>query len=399
MSGAGEAAVNLITLCMVIQSRSGNLANALHSVNKVAGQIVIVHTGGAGEQMVQHLASEYDAQYLPVPDDPNESALLNTALDQVRSPWALFLHQEEVLHVADPPALTDWLKDVEAVAIEFPILSFEEPRNYYFDARLVRTGSSLRWEHEIYPTLQDSLEGASAAGAGREQVTEFMPHAAIISLGTPAPEEWELRDAIVRIEKELDRAPESVRSWFYLAEAARALKEWDRASAAVEEGLNVVSRDPDVPRREPMAVSGLIGMLCNSLLAGKHYPEKTVESLWIIHQNMEANGRFSEPLGRLLLAADRKADAIAAQHRAVESYFGERRYYLGMEEGLYQPIQLAWEMEQQLSHDELLNSIMKIQALFNKHQIKIQALLQYISGRNQPLFIAIRDALQTGLAG
>ena len=148
-----------------------------------------------------------------------------------------------------------------------------------------------------------------------------------------------------------------------------------------------------------MAVSGLIGMLCNSLLAGKYYPERTVESLWIIHQNMAANGRFSAPLGRLLQAVDRIADAIAAQHQAVESYFGERRYHLGMEEGLYKPIQLAWEMELRQSHDELLNSVVKIQTLFNKHQIKIQSLLRYISNRNQPLFMAIRDALQSGLGG
>ncbi len=86
-----------VTLCMVVHTRSGNLASALHSVNRLAGQMVIVDAGGAGGQAVKHLVSEYDALYLQIPADPDESSLFNTALDYAKSPWALFLYQHEVL--------------------------------------------------------------------------------------------------------------------------------------------------------------------------------------------------------------------------------------------------------------------------------------------------------------
>ncbi|MEE9162322.1 MAG: hypothetical protein V3U35_05055 [Candidatus Neomarinimicrobiota bacterium] len=382
---------------MVVRSRSENLANALHSVREVADQIVIVHTGGGGGQEVAHLASEYDAQYLTSPDDPDESALLNAALERADSPWALFLKHEEVLRSEAPGALLDWLQDQEATTVEFPIVSLDEPRNYFFDSRLIRTDRAVRWEHQIYPTLRAGMNGAAGA-TGPEHAVEIMPHAAIISLGAAEPEEWELRDIVIRVEKELDRDPEGVRYWYYLAEAAKGLEEWDRADAAVEEGLNVVSRHLDFPRREPMAVSGLMGMLCASLLKGNHHPEKTVDSLWVIFNNMEGNGRFSVPLGRLLWAADRAEDAIAAQHQAAEHFFRDRRYHLGLDEGLYAPILVAWELGHERPGDELLDSIVKVQTLLGRHQYSIEPLLQYISQQNQPLFQAIRGALQAGLA-
>ena len=398
MTEPGERAFDLLTLCLVIQSRSGNLANALHSVNKVASRSVIVHAGGGGSQMVEHLASEYDAQYLRVPADTDESSLLNTALDQVRSPWALFLNQQEVLHTSAPETLLDWLTSAASLAIDFPIVSFDEPRNYYFDTRLIRTDRALRWEHEAYPTLDASLDRA-ARESGIEQPTVYMPHGAIISLGPPEPGERELRDTIIQVERVLDKNPKLVRYWYHLAVAAKAIKDWERANAAVEEGLTVVSTEPDIPRLEPMAVCGLIAMLCESLLAAQYYPEKTVESLWVIFGNMEGNGRLSVLLGRLLLAAKRPKDAIKAQYMAVENFFHERRYYLSMEEGLYNPIMSAWEMELALPRSELIKSTIRIQTLFDSRKFKMQRLLQFVSNSNQALFTALSEAVQLGLSG
>ncbi len=397
MSGSGKSGSHLITLCMVVRSRSENLANALHSVRDVADQIVIVHTGGGAGQEVRHVASEYDAQYLTSPDDPDESALLNAALERADSPWALFLKPEEVLRSEAPGALLDWLQDQEATTVEIPIVSLDEPRNYFFDTRLIRTDRTVRWEHQIYPTLRSGVNGA-ASPTDPEHAVQIMPRAAIISLGDAEPVEWELRDIVVRVEKELDKDPDGVRYWYYLAEAAKGLGEGDRANAAVEEGLNVVSRRVDIPQREPMAVSSLMGMLCGSLLEGIHHPEKTVDSLWVIFNNMEGNGRFSVPLGRLLWAAERGEAAIAAQHLAAEHFFRDRRYHLGLDEGLYAPILLAWELAQERPGDELLDNILKVQTLLGQHHYGIQPLLSYVSEQNQPLFQAIRGELQAGLA-
>ncbi len=385
-----------VTLCMVVHTRSGNLANALHSVNRVACQMVVVDAGGGGRQVVRHLASEYDAIYFQVSADPDESALINTALDQATTPWALFLHQQEVLHANDPQAILEYLANTEDIAFDFPIIPFDEPSNHFFETRLIRTDRQLRWEHAISPTLTTSLNRA-AEKAQLERPLAVMPLAAIISLGEPEPEEWELRDTIVRLERELDQDPQAIRYWYLLAKTASALKEWDRAHSAVEEGLNVVSRQPDAPRQEPYAVNGLIGMFCDALLAGQYYPEKTVESLLTIYNNMEGDGRFSVSIGNLMLAVKRESDAIAAQHRAVENFFNERRYHLSLEEGLFKPILLVWEIEFRHSREDLLRSVIEFQTLLNRHRWRMRPLLQYVYNRNPPLFNAIQEILQQSL--
>ncbi len=386
-----------VTLCMVVHTRSGNLANALNSVNRIAERMVIVDAGGGGGQAVKHLASEYDALYLQVPADPDESALLNTALDHTESPWALFLHQQEVLHVNDPLLFGNSLENAAVNAYNIPIVHFNDPGNHFFKTRLIRTNRELRWEHTIYPSLVASLQRAADEMNLERPVVAVIPHAAIVSLGEPDSQEWELRDAIVRLEKELDRDPEAVRYWYYLAETATRLEEWDRANSAVEEGLTVMSRQPEAPYRDPQAVNGLIGMFCTALLVGKYYPEKTVESLWSIYENMEGDGRFSVPLGYLLQAIGRKEDAVFAQRQAVENFFRERWYHLSLEEGLFKPILLMWEIRFQDSREELLHSVVEIQSLLTRHRREIRPALQYVHDHNTALFTAIQEVLQTSL--
>ncbi|GAJ04738.1 unnamed protein product, partial [marine sediment metagenome] len=101
-------------------------------------------------------------------------------------------------------------------------------------------------------------------------------------------------------------------------------------------------------------------------------------------------------LGNLLLAVNREGDAIAAQHRAVGNFFNERRYHLSLEEGLFKPIFLAWEIEFRRSREDLLRSVIEFQTLLNRHQWRMRPLLQYVFNHNPPVFNAIQDILQLG---
>ena len=185
--------------------------------------------------------------------------------------------------------------------------------------------------------------------------------------------------------------------WDHLAETATRLKEWDRAHSAVEAGLSVLSKKSDASSYEPFGVNGLIGMYCEDLLIGKYYPEKTVNSLLTIHNHMEADGRFSVPLGQLLLAINRPDDAIAAQHKALDTFFHERQYYISLKKGLFEPALLVWKIASQHSNERLLRSVIEIQNKLNQRQYKLQAVLEYIYKHNQPLFFTIQTILQASL--
>lgn len=385
-----------ITLCLVVHNRFGNLANALHSMTRLTTEIVVVDAGDAGGQTVRHLSSEYDAQYYQVPANPDESVLLNTALTKVSTPWALFLNQQEVFHAAEPQIILDRLKDTSAISFDFPIIRFNEPSNHHFETRLIRTDRGFYWTHVIFPSLMVSSDQAGEGNQLKWPVN-FITGAAIVSLGDPELEEWALRDALVRIEQELDRDPDSVRYWYHLAETATRLKEWDRAHSAVEAGLGVLGKKSDASGYEPWSVNGLLGMFCEDLLIGNYYPEKTIDSLWTIYNHMESDGRFSVPLGQLLLAINREEDATAAQHKALDTFFNERQYYISLEKGLFKPALLVWKTESQHSNERLLRSVIEIQDKLKRRQYKLQAVLEYVYKHNQPLFFTIQTILQERL--
>ena len=395
MTGTGDLPSDDITLCLVVSNRNGNLANALHSGSRLAAHIVVVDSGSSGRSGA-HLASEYDARYLQVPADPDESALLNMALDKVESIWALFLRQQEVLHNDDPAAIFKQLHSDKVLAFELPVVYFHEPANHHFETRLFRANAGIQWQHQIYPTVDESL-AAAVESKGLAPQPKILATSAIVSLGEPDWEEWELKDALIRIERELDTDSNQVRYWFHLAELATKLEEWDRAHAAVEEGLSVISRASGIALEQPQAVNGLISMFCGTMLRSEYYPENTVESLLTIFLNMAGDGRLGVPLGRLLLAVGRVDDAIKVQRLAVENFFHQRHYHMNLAEGLYQPVMFEWEMCWNKSGDELLDSVVEVQTILGRHNYKLQSILAYIYEHHQKLFFEIQTVLQRSL--
>ncbi len=391
-----EPSLGDITLCLVVKQRTGNLANVLNSVNRLVSRMVVLEVGEQSTKTVQHLASEYDADYQHVLPNPDDAFLLNRVLDRVRTAWALFLNQQEVLHLDDQPALLRILGNTQAIAFDFPIIRLSEPNNHHFETRLIRTDRELHWQHGIYPTLDDSLHHAGEQFQ-LPQVTEIMPMVAVVSLGEPHREEMELREAQDRIETELEQDPDSTRYWYHLARVAHQRQDWQKSHDAVEEGLNVISRRAETAFAEPNAVNGLIGMFCEAMLSGQFQPEKTVNSLLTIFDNMVSDGRFSLPLGRLLLSTGQRKEALSAQLAAMEAFFSQRRYHLSLEDGIYRPALFIWEVEAGRGSRALLSGVVKVQTILKRHQFNFQVVLEYVFEHNRDLFSHLQQVLQRSL--
>ena len=396
MKYPAEPSLGDITLCLVVKQRTGNLANVLNSVNRLVSRMVVLEAGEQSTKTVQHLASEYDADYLHVPPNPDDAFLLNRVLDRVRTAWALFLNQPEVLHLDDQQTLLKVLGNTQAIAFDFPIIRLSEPNNHHFETRLIRTDRELHWHHGIYPTLDGGLHHAGEQSR-LPQVCEIMPMVAVVSLGEPRPEEMELREAQDRIKAELKRDPDSTRYWYHLAQVAQQLQDWQKSYDAVEEGLNLISRRTETAYAEPNAVNGLIGMFCEALLSGQFQPEKTVNSLWTIFNNMVSDGRFSLPLGRLLLSTGQRNEALSAQLAAMEAFFSPRRYHLSLEDGLYRPALFIWEVEAGRGSRALLSSVVKVQTILKRQRFDFQVLLKYVLEHNRDLFSRLQQVLQRSL--
>ena len=100
----------------------------------------------------------------------------------------------------------------------------------------------------------------------------------------------------------------------------------------------------------------------------------------------------------MLLAVNRDDDAIAAQHKVLDTFFHERQYYISLEEGLFKPALLVWKIASQHSNEHLLRSVIKIQNMLHRRQYKLQAVLEYVLKHNQPLFFTIQTILQKSLS-
>ena len=391
-----DPALGDITLCLVVKRRTGNLANVLNSVNRLVSRMVVLEVSEQSTKTVRHLVSEYDADYLNVLPNPDDAFLLNRVLKRVHTTWALFLNQPEVLHLDDQRTLLGILGNSKAIAFDLPIIRLSEPNNYHFETRLIRTAKGLQWHHSIYPTLDSSLHQAGEQFQ-LTRVSEIMPMVAVVSLGEPDLEEGEWQEMQARIREELKQDPDSTRYWYHSARVSHKLQDWQKKHDAVEEGLNVVGRHADAVFNESNAVNGLFGMFCENMLSGQFQPEKTVNSLWTIFSNMASDGRFSLPLGRLLLSRGQRKEALSAQLAAMETFFSQRRYHLSLEDGLYRPALFIWETEAVRGSRALLSSVVKVQTILKRHQFNFQAVLEYVYEHNRDLFSRVHRILQRSL--
>ena len=70
---------------------------------------------------------------------------------------------------------------------------------------------------------------------------------------------------------------------------------------------------------------------------------------------------------------------------------------LSLEEGVFKPVLLAWELESRRSREDLLRSVIEIQILLGRRQLRTQSLLQYVGVHNQRLFTTIQEILRKRL--
>ncbi len=377
-----------ITLCLVVHSRMGNLANALGSVREIADAITVLEVGDHHGDRVRHLSSEFDAQYIQVPENIDEDFGLNTALDTVHDGWALLLHHEEIFQSIRVAEMKSLMAETDAIAFDLPVFHFKEPSNYHFETRLVRVNEGIRWDFPVRPTLDESIRRISIE-KNRTDLLGLTNHSGIISLGKPEQTEDKLKEQIRQITGVMEDFPNSIQYWYYLAQMATLLEDWDLAHDTVEKGLAAFKDRAGSAKKFPEAVNGLVGMFCTYMAKGEQSLEKTVDSLLVISTHMESDGRMSLPLGHILVRQGRISDAMEIQYRALDTFFSNRRYFLHIEDGLFKPMWLLWKLAWQQSSADLLKHVIKIQMLLTKKNFEFSNLLMYIYKNDSQLFEAI----------
>lgn len=366
----------------------GNLANALGSVRELADAIIVLEVGDHHGDRVRHLSSEFDAQYVQMPENIDENFGLNAALDAVEDGWALLLHHEEIFQSERVAEIKSVLAETDAIAFDLPVFHYKEPSNYYLETRLVRVKEGIKWDFPIRPTLDESIRRISKE-KNRTDLLGLINHSGIISLGKPEQTEGNLREKIGQISGVLEDFPNSIQYWYYLAQMATLLEDWNLVHDTVEKGLAAFKDKAGSAKIFPEAVNGLVGMFCTYMAKGEQSMEKTVDSLLVISIHMDSDGRMSLPLGHILMGQGRISDAMEIQYRALDTFFSNRRYFLPIEDGLYKPMWLLWNLAWQQSSSDLLQHVVKVQMILTKKKFEFPNLLMYIYKSDSQLFEAI----------
>lgn len=385
------------TLFLVLQHGVGNLANTLNSVRNLTDQIVVVDATESPGKTTRFLVSEFDGKYIAL-NDADESVLLNHALGQVQTEWALFMKPEEILHHDDLEQAIAQVAKSGVDALEVPVIRLSEPSNYHFEIRLIRRSADFSWTADFKLTLWDVVTKHALDSKTKPKVA-LWNNVAVVSLGEPNLNTAQLEAKLNFYRQKLDESPDSVVGWYQRARVAQQLEDWDEQHDAVEAGFKCMVGDLKSSLSDAESMNGLTGMFCEELVRADFKSEKTTESLWQILQFTSCDGRFSVPLGYQLIAQDRSDDAKFAQFKALKNFVDYRRYYLPMKECLLHPALLLLELEAKGSDGTLLQCLIKIQDLIGKNSRLFPAILTFISENQQSLYGRIKQVLKASHSG
>lgn len=225
-----------VTVCLLTRNHAASVGRAVASARSAAARVLLGDTGSTDETVPLARAAGADVLTIPWADD--FGAACNAVLDQVATPWVLWLNPDEEME-----PFADWaaaLADESAFAYRLTVRLKLRPDGdagtHAPEERLYRRVPEVRYVGRAHPQFATAL-GALAAARGQQ----VKPLAASIVrhayLSTPTP--GKLRWVVRLLESELKDRPDRLairielgrnllwlndpRGHAVLAEAARAV--------------------------------------------------------------------------------------------------------------------------------------------------------------------------------
>jgi tetratricopeptide (TPR) repeat protein len=263
-----------ITLCLIVKDEAAFLERCLTSVAPACGAVVIVDTGST--DATPEIARAFTPTVLAASMEHGFSAPRNLALDQVETPWVLFLDADERFEPAEVAKLGETLSAADDEVQGMRVLRYNLSATGGFTAerilRLFRHRPDVRYRHIVGESVEDTLAEAGGdvldapvilnhfgelrplavrdAKAHRYLALLARQAAADPGCGTwPAYRALLLRGlgrfdkALASSERALALAPDDAIVWLCHGHVLRARNQPGPARAAYERGLELAPRD------------------------------------------------------------------------------------------------------------------------------------------------------------
>lgn len=225
----------LITAALIVKNEASRLEQCLASVRPLVDAIVVVDTGSTDDTPA--IARRLGATVIDEPWQDDFARHRNTALDAVRTPWALVIDADEVVVDTDTDETRARLADIELPDILLVREWLEYPdgqRTTLLAPRLLRPASGIRYVHAVHEQL--NVEDAPALLSNVVLEHAGYKHPATLR----AKEERNLRIA--------EKMPVSPHALHCVARAAFSLERWGRAIEAAEQLLALREGSPLLAR-------------------------------------------------------------------------------------------------------------------------------------------------------
>jgi len=156
---SSDLKTNTLSLCIITKDEEKNIARCINSVKDIVDEIVVVDTGSKDKTV--DIAKSLGARVIHMEWEDDFSKARNTAIDNAKSDWILFLDADEVVRKEDVEKIRPLLNDdtVEAYLFKFINYGGDSVSNritqIHYNFKLFRNNGKLRYVYPIHENLKN----------------------------------------------------------------------------------------------------------------------------------------------------------------------------------------------------------------------------------------------------
>ncbi|GEM_PF-5530914 len=364
-----------ISLCIVTGNNAEHLPITLSTVYPLINEIIVIDLGSVDG--TQRIAREFDATVIDG-NNVNYAEARKRAYDQAHGDWILQLDPGHELVGNNIRQIHRHLSTNHFQAYYLKEYSLENPDDFYYKPCLYRKMSGLEFNPVIdegpilFGKQTDVIENRdSKIGLLREVV--LYHHVKELR-------NKQMRNTVAAIKAALDTDPHDVELYYRLALLYRRLGQENDSRIATQNGIQVLTEKSADTMLTISGATGLFGFFAEDLLRNNLIDKNTINSLVQLQNALAPDIRFKLALAKLLQKVDRDKEAIYLLQEAIMLALIPAWDSFSFYECFVEPVCLLLEiLHQRESGDELLKTIVNIQALAEKQDLNIRSVFTYLN--------------------
>jgi glycosyltransferase involved in cell wall biosynthesis len=151
-----------LSLCIITKDEEKNIARCINSVKDVVDEIVVVDTGSKDKTV--EIAESLGARIIHTKWEDDFSKARNTAIDNAKCDWILFLDADEVVKKEDVGKIRPLLEDDTVEAYMFKFINYggasisSGRTDIHYNFKLFRNNGKLRYVYPVHENLRNVVD-------------------------------------------------------------------------------------------------------------------------------------------------------------------------------------------------------------------------------------------------